>query len=112
MHSWSGAIFGKMMLVKSQWGAQVLLPLCSPAWLLQGLKVSFCPVSRGEGFDSLSPLTASDSFGCSDKGFSLTGRQLESPQSSSAFFEVPSASAKSSDTFCFFSCDLKTEAAA
>lgn len=114
VHGWSGATFGKTMVVKSQQGAwaPVLLSLWSPARLQEGLRESFCPVSRGTGFDSSSPLPASDSFGCSDKDCSSMGRQLESPQSSPAFLEVPSASGRSSNTLYFFSCDLKTEAAA
>lgn len=109
VHGSSEAMLGKVMMVKSQRGAwvPVLLSLWPPACLLEKLRESFCPVSRGTGIDSPSALPASDSFGCIDKAFSFTG--MESPQSSPSLLEVPSASRRSSYTLCFFSCNLKTK---
>lgn len=79
VHGWSEAMLGKVMVVKSQRGAwvPVLFSLWSPACLLEKLRESFCPVSRGTGIDSPSALPSSTSFGCTDKGFSSTG--MESP---------------------------------
>lgn len=108
VHGWSEAMLGKVMVLKSQRGAwvPVLLSFWSPACLLEKLRESFCPVSRGTGTDSPSALPASDSSGCTDKGFS--SMRMEFPKSSPSLLEVPSASGRSSCTLCFFSCNLKT----